>query len=85
MADKTGFLLRKNAAEFSKICNKGKTLVLGQVIQCVILPGADARSVPVSVNPSQVCGALLSSESLVGMNALLPGLLVNAAVKEVGL
>ena len=81
--NKTGFLLRKNAAEFVKSANKGKPLCLGQVIQCLVLPGADARSVPVSINPSQVGGALLSGDTLLGMNALLPGLLVNAAVKEV--
>ena len=81
--DKTGFLLRKNAAEFIKSSNKGKPLCLGQVIHCLVLPGADARSVPVSVNPSQVGGALLSCDSLLGINAVLPGMLVNAAIKEV--
>ena len=81
--NKTGFLLRKNAAEFVKSSNKGKPLCVGQVIRCLVLPGADARSVPVSINPSQVGGALLSGDSLLGMNSLLPGLLVNAAIKEV--
>ena len=81
--NKTGFLLRKNAAEFIKSCNRGKPLCLGQVIHCLVLPGADARSVPVSINPSQVGGALLPSDNLLGINAVVPGLLVNAAVKEV--
>ena len=82
MENKTGFLLRKNAAEFIKSSNKGKSLCVGQVIHCLVLPGPDARSVPVSINPSQVGGALLSGDTLLGINALLPGLLVNAAVKE---
>ena len=81
--NKTGFLLRKNGAEFIKSSNRGKPLSLGQVIHCLVLPGADARSVPVSINPSQVGGALLPSDSLLGINAVVPGLLVSAAIKEV--
>lgn len=80
---KTGFLLKKNAAEFVKLQGRGKSLCLGQVVKCLVLPGADARAIPVSINPSQVGGALLSGDTLIGINALLPGLLVNAAVKEV--
>ena len=81
--EKSGFLLRKNAAEFIKSVNRGKPLCLGQVIHCLVLPGADARSIPVTVNPTQVGGALLSGDSLLGINAVLPGMLVNATVKEV--
>ena len=80
---KTGFLLKKNAAEFVKSFNKGKPLCLGQVVQCLVLPGADARSVPITVNPSAVMGSLIAGDSLVALHSLLPGLLVNAAVKEV--
>ena len=56
---------------------------MGQVIHCLVLPGPDAHSIPVSINPSQVGGALVSGDTLLGINALLPGLLINAAVKEV--
>ena len=80
--NKTGFLLQKNAAEFFKSSNKGKPLCVGQVIHCLVLPGPDARSIPVSINLSQVGGALVSGDILLGINALLPGLLINAAVKE---
>ncbi len=77
---KSGFLLKKNA---TGVVMKGKSLSTGQVMVCLVLPGADARAVPVTVNPSQVGGALLPGDTLLGVNALLPGLLVNAAVKEV--
>ena len=80
---KTGFLLRKNSSEFIKLCNQGKPLYRGQVIQCLVLPGASARAVPVSINPSVVREILLPGDSLMGVNALLPGMLVNAAVKTV--
>ncbi len=80
---KLGFLLKKNASEFIKTCNRGRTLCLGQVVQCLVLPGADARSVPVTINPSAVRSSLISADSLMAMHSLLPGLLVNAAVKEV--
>ena len=80
---KTAFLLRKNSSEFIKSCNRGKALCRGQVVQCLVLPGARARAVPVSINPSVVQETLLPGDSLVGVNALLPGMLVNAAVKEV--
>ncbi len=79
--DKTGFLLKRNAMEVVK--GKGKSLSLGQVVACLVLQGADARAVPVSVNPTQVTGSLLSGDTLIGVNALLPGVLVNSAVKEV--
>ena len=78
---KTGFLLKRNATEL--VGGKGKSLSLGQVVSCVVLTGVDARAVPVSVNPSQVGGALLPGDTLIGLNALMPGTLVNAAVKEV--
>ena len=80
---KTGFLLRKNSSEFIKSCNRGKPLCRGHVVQCLVLPGASARAVPVSINPSAVQETLLPGDSLVGVNALLPGMLVNAAVKAV--
>ena len=80
---KTGFLLRKNSSEFIKSCNRGKPLCRGQVVQCLVLPGASARAVPVSINPTAVREILLPGDSLLGVNALLPGMLVNAAVKEV--
>ena len=81
--DKTGFLLRKNAVEFIKTCNKGKPLVRGQVMRCKVLSAVDARSLPVSVEPGVVGGALVGGDSLVQMRALQPGLLVNTSVKEV--
>lgn len=81
MEGKTGFLLKKNATEVVK--RKGKSLAIGQVVCCLVLGGADARAVPVSINPSQIGGALLPGDMLVGVNALLPGALVNAAVEKV--
>lgn len=80
---KTGFLLRKNSSGFTKSYNRGKALCRGQVVQCLVLPGARARAIPVSINPSVVQETLLPGDTLVGLNALLPGMLVNAAVKEV--
>ncbi len=80
---KTGFLLRKNAAEFCKVQRKGKSLCVGQVVHCVVLAGQDMRAVPVSVNPSQVGVAMMSSDQTVGVGSLLPGLLVKAEVSEV--
>lgn len=81
--DKTGFLLKKNATEFIKTQRKGRSLCVGQVVHCVVLPGPDVRAVPVSINPSQVGVAMMSSKHLVGVGSLLPGLLVKASVKEV--
>ena len=37
----------------------GKPLKEGQVILCLVLPGANSRSVPVTINPDQVCSALV--------------------------
>lgn len=42
-----------------KIFYLGKPLRTGQVISCLILPGANARSVPVTINPDQVRSALV--------------------------
>ena len=78
-----GFLLKKNAAEFIKTCNKGKPLVRGQVTRFKVLSAVEARSVPVSVDLGVVGGALVGGDSLVQMHALQPGMLVNTAVKEV--
>lgn len=83
LENKTGFLLKKNAAEFVKWQGKGKSLCLGQVVRCLVLPGADARAIPVSVNPSQVSGTILSGDQFIDIKALVPGLLVNTTVKEV--
>ena len=83
VAGKTGFLLKKNATEFVRTCNKGKPLVRGQVMRCKVLSAVDARSVPVSVEPSLVGGALVGGNCLVQLHALQPGTLINAAVKEV--
>ena len=83
VSGKTGFLLKKNAAQFVRESNKGKPLVCGQVTRCKVLSGVDARSVPVSVDPGMVGGALVGGDSLVQLHALQPGLLVNTAVKEV--
>lgn len=53
-------------------------------MQCVVLTGPDARTVPVSINPSDVGVAMMSpSDHMVGVGSLLPGLLVKAAIKEV--
>ena len=80
---KTGFLLKKNSTEFCKAHRKGKSLCVGQVIQCVVLAGQDTRAVPVGINPSQVGVAMMASDHTVGVGSLLPGLLVKAAVSEV--
>ena len=81
---KTGFLLKKNAAEFVRSRCKGRSLCVGQVVHCAVLAGPDTRTVPISVNPSDVGVAMMSSsEHLIGMGSLLPGLLVKAAIKEV--
>ena len=85
VGDKTGFLLKKNTSEFLKTGFKGRSLCVGQVLHCVVLSGPDVRAVPVSVNPSQVAAAMMSASHLVGVGSLLPGLLVKASVKEVGL
>ena len=37
----------------------GKPLKEGQVILCLVLPGANSRSVPVTINPDQVYTALV--------------------------
>ncbi len=81
--DKTGFLLKKNAAEFVKNQMKGKSLCLGQVVQCLVLDGANARTIPVTINPSKVCDSVVPSDHKMGIKSLLPGLLVTATVKEV--
>jgi rRNA biogenesis protein RRP5 len=81
---KSGFLLKKNAAEFVHSWYKGRSLCVGQVVRCVVLSGPDTRTVPVSVNPSDVDVAMMSaSDHIIGIGSLLPGLLVKAAVKEV--
>ena len=81
---KTGFLLRKNAVELVRSQYKGRSLCVGQVVRCVVLSGADTRTVPISINPSDVSTAMMSaSDHLVGIGSLLPGVLVKAAVKEV--
>lgn len=84
VAGKTGFLLKKNASEFIETCNMGEPLVRGQVMRCKVLSAVDARSVPVSVNPDLVGGALVGGDSLIQLHALQPGMLVNTVVKEVG-
>lgn len=84
VAGKTGFLLKKNASEFIEACNKGGCLEPGQVVRCKVLSDVEARSVPVSVNPDIVGGALVGGDSLIQLHALLPGMLVNTAIKEVG-
>lgn len=85
MASKDGFLLKKNAEEFVETCNKGKPLSRGQVVQCLILGGADARSVPVTINPSRVRPAILPATTTVILQSLLPGVLVNITLQEVRL
>ena len=83
VANKVGFLLKKNAKEFIRKCNRGRNLRCGQVVRCKVLSAVDARSIPVSVEPGVVGGALVGGDSLVQLHALQPGLLVNMAVKEV--
>ena len=83
ISGKSGFLLKKNAAEFVKVCRRGKSLCAGQVLQCVVLSATDTKAIPVSVNPSQVTTAILSQDLLVGVGSLLPGLLVKTTVKQV--
>lgn len=83
IAGKDGFLLKKNAAEFVETSNKGKALCRGQVVQCLVLGGADARSVPVTINPGRVRPAVLPATSTVILQSLLPGVLVNTTLQEV--
>ena len=83
VAGKTGFILKKNAVDFIRTCNRGKPLVCGQVMRCKVLSAVEARSVPVSVEPCVVGGALVGGDSLVQLHALQPGILVNTTVKEV--
>ena len=83
VAGKDGFLLKKNAEEFVETRNKGKPLARGQVVQCLILGGADARSVPVTINPSRVLASVLPATATVILQSLLPGLLVNITPQEV--
>ena len=85
VAGKDGFLLKKNAEEFVETYNKGKPLSRGQVVQCLILGGADARSVPVTINPSRVRPAILPATTTVILQSLLPGVLVNITLQEVRL
>lgn len=80
---KTGFLLKNNASEFIKSGNRGKPLSLGQVLQCLVLLGSDSRTTSLSISPGAVAGSLVPGDSLVSLPALLPGMLVNATVKEV--
>ena len=82
VAGKIGFLLKKNAIEFIKTYNRGKPLVCGQIMRCKVLSTVNARSLPVSVDPGVVGGALMGGDSLIQMHAIQPGLLVNTAVKE---
>lgn len=85
MTDKTGFLLKKNTNEFLKSfpSDTSNTLTIGQVIMCCVLPGPDARALPVSINPSTVYNCILNNKSsLFSLSSLLPGLLVNATVKQ---
>lgn len=49
----------------------------------MVLEGPEARAVPVSINPSQVGVAMMSSDHVIGMGSLLPGILVKASIKEV--
>lgn len=82
VSNKTGFLLKKNTTEFLKTSG-ARCLVRGQVVRVKILSDVDARSVPVTVEPSVVGGALVGGDSLVQLHALQPGILVNTSVKEV--
>ena len=51
-------------------------------MSCCTLSGIDARSIPISINPTIVYSSLLSSDSFLPLSSLLPGLLVNATVKQ---
>ena len=80
---RTGFLLHKNAAEFLSSTGR-RRLEVGQVVLCTVLPGAQARAGPVSINPSVVFKSLFSSaDSLFQLSSILPGIMVNATVKQV--
>ena len=83
VAGRSGFLLHKNAAEFITSCNDKRPLHVGQVVLCCVLPGAQARAGPVTVNPSTIFSSLMSSDRITPLSALLPGMLVGAAVKQV--
>ena len=80
---KSGFLLKKNAAEFVKTYRRGKALCVGQVLQCLVLMGTDTKAVPITINPSQASVAMMRKDEMIGMKSLLPGILVRAAVKQV--
>ena len=83
VAGRSGFLLHKNATEFVTSCNGKRPLHVGQVVLCCVLPGAQARAGPVSVNPSTIFNCLISSDRITPLSSLLPGMLVNAVVKQV--
>jgi len=83
VSGKTGFLLKRNVSELVKVCRGGRSLCVGQVLQCVVLSGTDTKAVSVAANPSQVSSAILSEDLLVGVGSLLPGILVKTTVTQV--
>ena len=83
VSGKSGFLLHKNAAEYISSIGGRCPLQVGQVVLCTVLPGAQARACPVSINPSTVFKALFLSDCLVQLRSLIPGMLISAAVKQI--
>lgn len=74
----TGFILKKNTDE-----KKGaaSSLLIGQVVNCVVLSGASARAIPLSITSQAIRSSTVSADSFLPLSSLLPGLLVNATVK----
>ena len=82
VSGKSGFLLKKNASEYGQQHSSKKSLVVGQVVNCLVLSGDSTRTVPVTISPETIQSSFMSNESLVPLSSLLPGFLVNAVVKE---
>ena len=80
---KNGFLLKKNTIDYIKQhCGDANSLFVGQVVNCLVVTGASARAVPVTINPQKITSSLLSAEAFLPLSSLVPGILVNGIVKE---
>ncbi len=79
---KSGFLLKKNASEYVRQSCSGRSLVEGQVINCLVTSGTSARAIPVTVSPQSIQKGIVSAASFLPLSSLLPGILVNATVRS---
>ncbi len=82
VTSKNGFLLKKNASEYIKKYLNGAPLFVGQLVNCLVVNGASARSIPVTIDPEKITSSMLSVDTFIPLSSLLPGLLVNGIVKE---